>query len=166
MNNRDKVLGDYYAANFNKLVNRIKRRLDNSVPHAEDVVQETFCRALKYYRDRQENEGNLDAWIGIIMINVLRDYKSEEKRLGATMEYKPEFDEHFEGSQLDQKTLREIRKSIDQKQGLTGEVCRLYFLSGYSIREICEVVDVRYKNAEQIVQRFRNELKVTYGYRQ
>lgn len=149
---------EHYVANRQKLVKRMSFRA-GSTEAAEDIIQEGYYRALKYYASF--NGDNLDRWIGVIINNALREHKNQEKG------YTPvEYDElDMEGTpeiNYPRHVMREVFELIDTKSPVQIEVLRLYFQQEYSAKDISELTEYTYAKCHQIIQRFREELRTLY----
>jgi RNA polymerase sigma factor (sigma-70 family) len=150
----------FYKTNFNTFVKRMNRRA-GSKEAAEDVVQTAFLRALQY-QDSYDPKFPLENWFNRILNNSLRHYKNVE-RGNASEEFN---EEHFDGTDCpgySKQLVRQIRDMIDTYEGAHLEVLTLYFDHQYRPRDICKVVDLRYKNVETILQRFKTNVKETCG---
>jgi DNA-directed RNA polymerase specialized sigma24 family protein len=127
---------------------------------AEDIIQEAYCRALKY---QESYDGkHLDQWMSTIMNNSLREHKNNEKGFAG-----PSFEEEeAEGtpcSYYPSRVVGEIYDLIDTKSVLQIEVLTMYVKHGYSAMDISRITDYTYAVTHQIIQRFKNELKDLYG---
>jgi RNA polymerase sigma factor (sigma-70 family) len=127
---------------------------------AEDVIQESYARALKYYKSFDGS--NFDRWFNTILNNTLREHKNNEKGLVTTS-----FEEEEMGgtpcTYLPDRVVDEIYTLIDTKSNVQIEVLTMYFRHGYSAKDISCITEYSYAATHQIIQRFRNELKELYG---
>ena len=61
MSKRNDVINDHFRSNYTKLVKRMRGRVPgNSTALAEEVVQETYARAMKYYRTYDSEMSKFD----------------------------------------------------------------------------------------------------------
>lgn len=149
------AIEEHYIKNRQRLLKKLTFRA-GSPEAGEDVLQEAYLRAIKYWRSY--NGEGIDRWFSTIVNNALREYKNAEK--GHILD---EFDEEeadgtactiYSDQVVAQIYDRIYRKSPDQR-----EVLILYFQYEYSAKDISEITDFSYAKAHQIIQRFRNELK-------
>lgn len=142
-----------------KLVTRILRG-DKAL--AEDVVQETFTRAIKYLSIYNEKKGSLNTWINSILFNTLRDLQKEERICHETLREfflyhlddpaKPLFTPEYK-----LELQEEINQVVNEKH---RRVLELFYLYGYSSKEISEFEeDITQTNVTTIVMRFRKQLE-------
>jgi DNA-directed RNA polymerase specialized sigma24 family protein len=73
---RNKIFDKHYRANKNNMLKKVYRTA-GSVQNAEDIVNESYARALEYYSDAVED---FDKWFNTIVFNVLRDHKKQAHR--------------------------------------------------------------------------------------
>ncbi len=154
------TLEQFYKNKRSHYVKLMKARA-GSPEAAEDIVQEAFCRALQYW-DSYDPTLPLEAWFTRIVNNSLKAYKNMEK--GHSSE--PFDEEEVDGTDcrmLNKQLWETIRREINQYDGEHYEVLSLYFEHQYKPRDICKVVDLKYKNVETILQRFKRDIKDTYG---
>lgn len=154
------TLEDYYKANRERLVKKIARR-GGSPDIAEDIVQEAFYRALKY-ADSFDPTQPFEGWFTRILNNSLKAYKNAEKR-GSYEQFDEEDVDGTDCRMFNQQLWEQIRQEINQYNDEHYEVLNLYFEHGYKPRDICKVVDMKYKNVETVLQRFKRNIKDTYG---
>lgn len=148
----------YFRENRQKQVKKMTFRA-GSPEAAEDIVQEAYCRAIRY--GDSFTGDNFNGWFSTILNNCLREFKSAEK--GHIAE---EFDEEqadgVSNGNYPRKVMNEVKELISEKNSLHQEVLTLFFEHEYTAKNISEVLDVRYSKCHQIIQRFRNELKERY----
>lgn len=144
----------YYKANFNKLVKRYKRPL-GSEQAAEDVVQESFCRAIKYI-DRWDSTQLFEPWFVIILRNAFRDKLNEDR--GIVFE---EIDEFDFPSKIDTRDYQELREAIEhqisKEREDKQEILNLFFFVGYTGQEISEMTDFKPGAIRKTVHDFKRK---------
>lgn len=151
------LLTGYYVVNRANLVKRFTRRAGTEWD-AEDVVQDAFERAIKYYDSYDPELSAFGAWFGRIITNALRNYLNRQKGLGDL-----EFDEELaEGTPCEQYTehlAADIRANIRTRKKHIAEILILYFEKGYSAKDISCIVDTSHVAINQIIYRFREEIR-------
>ena len=146
---------EHYLANRRMYVQRFSRPT-GTMWAAEDVVQTTYERALRYaasYRGEQ----TLDAWIGRIARNSLIDHLNSERGL-----IHEEFDEFkFEAPKsIDTSALfLSVEKWIGEENEDIQPLLELHFLKGYTATEVYQCNRYTYPNVKKILQRFRDKVK-------
>lgn len=153
------IIEQHYRNNHRKLLKRMMFRAGTEWDGA-DVVQEAYCRALKYIKSFDGS--NFDRWFNTILNNTLREYKNTEKGFSTTT-----FEEEEMGGTachyMSDRVIGEINDLIKTKSVVQIEVLDLYFKHGFTAKDISTVTGHSYANSHQIIQRFRNELKDLYG---
>ena len=158
----NKQLEEFYIKNQPKLGNKLSHSA-GSVENAEDVVQEAFSLALKYWDSYDPKRYELGTWFGTILNNSLRLFKRNERSMGTYVELDEENAGSYDLSDADYDTVERIKSCIDEYEGDHKQVLYLYFLKEYKPKEICAVVDMKYKHIEVFIHRFKQEMIYRYG---
>jgi len=159
VNDRNEILVKLYTENYKKYCKAVNRRAGGEY-NAEDVVQEAFCRALKYWPTYNPEKRPLEAWFVTILNNALRDFKREELAYGTCDEFNEEEYDGQEMSQTDAKMVEQVQKLINQKDDGQREILELHFSFGYKPSEIVEILDVVNGTVRQTIWRFKEEVRV------
>jgi RNA polymerase sigma factor (sigma-70 family) len=151
----------YYRDNFDTIVKKLTRRAGS--PHnAEDIAQEAFARALRFY-DAYDSSRPFEGWFVNILNNSLREFKVAERNYGMSRQSMAEqTEEQYEGDSLPQMYREEVSEMIE-KSGEDKEILRLYFLIGYKTGEIVKVLDERYRRVLYVTELFRAKLESKYA---
>ena len=153
------LIEKHYRENRNKLVKKLSYRAGTEEA-AEDVIQEAYYRALKYFASFRQQD-NFNKWFSTILNNCLREYKNIENGHSAS-EFEEEEAEGTACPHYPNHIMRDIMVLIGTKSPVQKEVLNLYFKQEYSAIDISRITDYSYANCHQIIQRFRNELKELY----
>lgn len=153
------VLTNHYNENRYKLVKRLTYRT-GSVFDAEDCVQETYERALRYLY--AFNGKQFGAWINMVMNNVVREHKNAAKG-HSTDPYDEEEEEGVPCTHYSERVTQEINDLIETKSLVQIDILKLYFQQDYSAKDISRVTEYSHSNCRQIISRFRQELQDLYG---
>lgn len=141
--------------------NLVKRMSGAAGDGAEDVVQEAYCRALKYQKSYKP-EFSLEKWFNQILNNCLREYKNSEKGFSAVV-FEEEEQDGLACTGYGERVIAEINDIIKTKSVVQMEVLTLSLQQGYTAKEVSEITEYTYSNCHQIMRRFRQELKELYG---
>ncbi len=148
-----KLIEEHYKENFNRIVRRISRYLNNR-HNAEDVVQEAYFRACKYWKS-YESEKEFSHWFNIILNNAIKNFFKTNimQGMGAdiTLDNTPHALKCIE--------LKELLGLIENEDERVRRILTLYLVEGYTSVEVGEIVPESAINVRKIVQRFRNEIK-------
>lgn len=158
----NKILEQFYNENRELLLKRLYHRA-GSAENSEDVLQEAFCRALKYWHSFNPHTQELGAWFNTIMNNSLKDFKRDERSMGTYVEYEDELTEGYEMSQTSGDMIKRIEAEINRYSGSNKDALYLYFLRGFKPREVRDVVNIQYKALEKLCSRFKHEMREKYG---
>lgn len=159
-----KFIEQFYIENRTMLLKRLYHRAGS--PHnAEDVLQESFCKALKYQHTFNPKFQEIGAWFNTIMNNTLKTFKRDEKSMGTFVELEEELTGTYEMSQTDGDMAERLKVYMVNKSGLHRNILHLYFNMEYKPREIKEVLDIPVKSIDTVVFRFRQEMADKFGER-
>jgi RNA polymerase sigma-70 factor, ECF subfamily len=121
-------------------------QLTGDVPEAEDVVQETFLRALRSWRSYRER-GRAGAWLLHILVNVVRErgrratlyrwriHPELTVRAGAGLDPGPSPEERLASAEA-------IRRALGALAGLTAELREVLVLRHFEERSTAEVAEI------------------------
>jgi RNA polymerase sigma factor (sigma-70 family) len=145
---------------------RLARYLTRNDADAEDVVQEAFLRALKYFGGfRGEGASQSRAWLLAIVRNTTHTWQRRHRADASTTEFDETVhseaitDEH-PGSVLSRGDLREtLADALDRLPPDFREVIVLREIEGLSYKEISEVVDVPVGTIMSRLSRARKRLQ-------
>lgn len=156
----NEVIEAHYKENYRKLC-LIYRFRCNDETACEDVVQEAYYRAIKYF-DNYDNTKDFNAWFYRIIGNAFNDWRNEERGV-----IKEEFEEqHEEGipcSFYKERVVKEINSRIDEMKDNQKEVLSLYFRKGYGPTDIAAITPNTRHAVMMMITRFKKELKELYG---
>ena len=145
---------------------RLARYLMRNDSDADDVVQEAFLRALKYFGGfRGEGANQTRAWLLAIVRNMAHTWRRRLHTGSSTTEFDEEL--HSEaianedpGSALSRRDLREtLAEVLDRLPPEFREVIVLREMEGLSYKEISEVADVPVGTVMSRLSRARKRLQ-------
>lgn len=155
------LIEQHYLNNYRRLMKTFTFRAGTEWD-AEDVIQEAYARALKYYKSFTGKPEEFNKWFYTIINNTLKEYKNIEKGVAAES-FEEEEADGIPCSYVHDRIMGEVYALIDTKSVVQIEVLTLHFKQGFSAKDISYITDVSYSAARQIILRFRNELKDLYG---
>ena len=114
----------------------------------KDAVQESLARA---WRKQLREEGYLQTWLVRILLNVCHDMQRRGQRMVPTAEIElPVQDTSPDGA------LREALLALPEKYRLP---ILLYYLEGYSLRQVAQMLRVPENTVKTRLSRGRQQLK-------
>lgn len=122
---------------------------------AEDVVQEAYCRACKYWRS-YKTDMDFNAWLGTILTNCIRDNKQENARKGTLQEDLAPLIEPQRFDMTDHLFMNEVKKVISKQPIELRYVLNLYLFDGYTGKEIAQVTSFTPEAIRKMVSRFKD----------
>lgn len=156
---RNEIVEEHYRKNYKQLVNHMVNRVPNkSHALAEEVVQEAYCRALKYYEGFNPELKPFSTWFNRILNNACSACLQEE---GGNL---PSLDDDeidlepyriMEDVDVPFELVIMIQESMKKQKPEVYEVLNMFFNLGMKTREIAECVEFNHGNVRQIIRRFR-----------
>ena len=138
-------------------------KLTHNEEDAEDLIQDTFLKAYKYF-DSFEQGTNFKAWIFKIMTRLFYDhYKAKKQRMSRTTEvedienFKSQNREEIEGERVI--LAAEIEYALNQLSDDFRLPVVLSDIQGFSYQEIAEVLDCPVGTVMSRLYRGRKKLK-------
>lgn len=155
---RNKLIEDHYRSNHERLVKKLIWRVPyRSRAIAEDVVQEAYERALRYYRTFNPTIKDFTTWFNTILNNTLKSFKKSESNSGVTYEYDDNIDEITPPRNVSH--YYELISQLDSPNPVEKEILNLFFILGFKSREVALYVNKSHTNVRQIILRFRTRTK-------
>lgn len=159
----NELVNTYYRENYNALVKKVKNRA-GSPENAEDVVQEAFTRALKYF-DSYLPHLKFEKWFGVILSNTLKDYQNDSRMAGLTKNIDDAIDElePIIPNHIKDHFRNHMDKLSAHKASYNKEIIRLNILFGYSPKEISELLGLAQSTVRNSLSTFTKEVMEIYG---
>jgi RNA polymerase sigma factor (sigma-70 family) len=158
---RNELIEEHYRLNYTRLVKTVTRRVPNkSVALAEEVVQEAYTRALKYYATYEPEINTFDKWFGGILRNATNDCRTTEGSRGTIKEY-DENTEDIRVSRDEYKHLHHIMMEIHAIQKYSNRdytILMMFYVHGFTSRDISIYLNVTHSNVRQIIYKFKNKV--------
>lgn len=155
------LIANHFEKNFDTLVKKVSGRAGGAY-NAEDVVQEAYARALKYSDAFNEKYASFDTWFATILNNSLKDFKKDERHSGTFVE----LEEHHIFSDEDENYIlalaERLSEEVEDQKGDVGQVLNMYFLLGYTRRDIRKVTELGRPLVDFYIKRFRDQMKEKY----
>lgn len=133
MANENSFTNEAYI-HYNYFINIAKRYTQNQMD-AEDLVQETYARAFKFY-DSFKQGSNCRAWLYTIMKNIFFSYCRKNRNM--TEVHVAEFPEVPDIRNESTLTREEMLKLMEKIKEEFKLVIILFHLDEYSLKEISE----------------------------
>lgn len=143
---------------------RVASRLTRSRSDAEDIVQETFLRAWKYF-DSFDAGSNCRAWLFRIMFNVINFREGKKTRLAETsLDDEDRNIEYERGNVFAFDPLKKIegRELMEATARLSADyraVLWLVVIEEFSYKEAAEILNVPIGTVMSRLHRARRELR-------
>lgn len=153
---------EFYRAKYKHLLRQlVARRID---PYdAEDIIQEAFSRALRYYDSFNPAYCTFGQWFGGILNRCSKDFHRDERLCGMNDEVKEDTLYTEDDFGANNKLVEEIKKEIGKLEGLQQQICFLYFIRQQKPRHIVEILDCKNKTVRDYVLRFKHLMRKKYS---
>jgi RNA polymerase sigma-70 factor (ECF subfamily) len=161
---------------FNKYFDRLYRfalvRLDQDTHAAEDIVQQTLCRAMRKIR-LYRGDAALFTWLCRICRNAIADsFRGNEPRLSRVVPFEDTDEirvaletlsslsaDDPQESMLSVQIKRMVHVILDYLPTRYGEALELKYIQGLSVNEVAERLGIAPKAAESLLARARTAFK-------
>ena len=157
--NRNEIVEAHYRKHYKTLVNHMRNRVPNKSHHlAEEVVQEAYCRALKYFDGFNPEIKPFSTWFNRILNNSCSSCMQEEGGNSLSMDDDDQDLEPYrimEDVSIPFDLVVLIQESMKKQKQDVYEVLNMFFNLGMKTREIAECVEYNHGNIRQIIRRFR-----------
>lgn len=127
-------------------------------PHnAEDVVQEAYTRACKYWRSYDPKK-EFNTWWTSILNNCLRDNQRDTILNGLVTDDLAAVSEPTHVDPTDLILMKEIETAINKEPSNAREALKYYYLLGFTSKEVAEVTSYTADAVRQLASRFKRSL--------
>lgn len=134
------------------MYNRCKNHAD-----AEDIIQEAYYRALKYSHTFEMGTP-FNFWFNRIISNVHRDFIAE--RMFDIEELDEDKIEGTPDNLVPSQLWEQLKKEIEDNPN--KEILTLYFIYGHPLREIVQITDCKYREANNLITYFKKKMREKY----
>lgn len=151
----DKVLDEY-----SDLVYRIAYTQMNQRADAEDIYQDVFIKLMKNYK-KIENKKHLKYWLIRVTINCCRSQQTSAWKIRTVS-----FDDSLLTSEKAVTKDEDLENVLEACRSLSKDnqlIIHLFYIEGYSLKEISEIMDITLSTAKVRLSRSRKKLKKMLG---
>lgn len=149
----------HYKEHRQRVLKWLKQKCGDEAS-AEDVLQESYYRALRYHASCRPEE--IGQWISRIQLRCLIDFLNEQKGY-FTEQIDEENGGHVECPMFTDQIKREIAELIATKSVAQKEILTLYFEMEYAAKDVAAITEYSYAQCHKTIQRFKQELGELYG---
>lgn len=150
------MIKEYYEKNRKRHVNAINK-IVNNYSTAEDIVQDAFLKAIVCINNYNENKGRFRDWFSRILYNTLCDFLKKEPELFSE-DYLNQQEKQYIDYTVIIDNFNSFIKSMDFKDH--KQVLILFFIKGYSYKEIMNITGKSYNQIEYICKNFRQDVRI------
>lgn len=152
------AFGQLYDQYFKKIYSFVYYKVSHK-QSAEDLVADTFYKALANFKKFDANRGNFSSWLYKIARNSVIDHYRTTKET-QDLENIPDFPEI--DNNLDKKlSLDEVREKLYKLNEIQREIIILRVWHDLSYKEIAEIVGKSEDNCKMIFSRGIKELRLS-----
>lgn len=154
----NKEIEEHYIKNRRMLVKRLTFKT-GSVQDAEDVVQEAYCRALKYIASFDQ-AASFENWFTRILRNSVKEWERLKFNQPQTESFDEEQVEPIPDTSMKKRMLQSIGEAVNkEKNEFTKEILKLYYLQGFKLTEIVQITNTNYTAVNNMVHKFKRAIK-------
>lgn len=131
---------------------------------AEDILQETFYRALKYRDTFNPELQELKVWLDVIMNNAFKAYRHASMSGDYSfLDETAEDEEDIEDTAINKEMLEVIKQEITELPQQQRQIVYANSILGHSYKACCEIFDLPYATVQFAIQEFRKAMKEKYA---
>ena len=157
--------GAFYEHWFDRVYNYARHRT-GSAGRADEIVSDTFSRALKAWSKFDPNKGEASTWLFSIAFRAVADhYRSESRLLLSRLDESPEPAEAgpAPGQSLeDLQTRTELAKALQSLEEQPREIVALRFFAGMTNRAIGGLLGLSENNVAVILFRSVRKMRLSF----
>lgn len=154
------VIEKHYRENYNRLVKRVTRWAGGR-ENAEDAVQTAYTYALSYFGSYDPAK-SFDNWFNKILSNSLKEIHRANSKHAYEEIREEDLEAHHDQSYF-KHLKKEIAKEADRFEDERKEVILLYFLHGYTPKDIRRVTTRTPRQITEDLYQFRERVRGKYG---
>jgi RNA polymerase sigma-70 factor (ECF subfamily) len=145
-----------YRETVHPLYGYMARRTGGNRELSEDIVQETYLRALASWNHKTVPETPL-AWLQRVAQNILIDYLRQKKWLGGSdADLSPDSGQRTSEDHLKSLEIASAISSLGRKK---AKVLEAFYYDGLSVREIANEIALSERAVEGLLRRARRSLR-------
>lgn len=153
---RNETVTKHYLENYDNLVRVYTFRRHGSEADAEDIIQEAYYRALKYFDTYQPEVYAFSTWFGRIVYNCEKDFNKAFLRHGMGEDVDEVYIEPIIEDHVEVQDVASIRRMIYRQPVMHRVILLLYYVYQYSLSEIDSLYpSFGYKRVDNTVKEFR-----------
>jgi RNA polymerase sigma factor (sigma-70 family) len=150
------IYNKYYKAMFN-----VAFRIVNDYALAEDIMQESFLKAFTKL-DSYSGKVTFGAWLKKIVVNnSIDEYKKLSKHQIETLDENTEVIDDSNDNSISYNELKAelVLKTIQSLKPNYKIILTLFFIEGYDLEEITQILNISYENCRTIMSRAKESLR-------
>ena len=156
-------LEQHYKDNRDRYVAIARKRLSKNHAVAEEAVQETYERVIRYFDSFDEKKASFDTWVNGILTNVIKDLKEIELHQGAVDIPINDVEDIKPSREFLYIPYEVLNKEISKRKKGAQNILHLFCMCHYSAKDISYIVPESYSNVRKIISRFRLDMKEKFN---
>lgn len=159
-NTSETIYLEHFQMMFGKLTKKLAFRA-GTIWDAEDALMDAYERAWKYLATFDPEKNAFPMWMSRIISNAVKDHINKNKGI-AEMEFDEEMADGYDCEFYSDKIHEEIVNYINAQRPQTAEILTLFYIYGYTAKDISHLVESTHMAVHQTINRFRTEIKERY----
>ena len=167
-----KLIENHYRKHYDRQVS-VASRQTGSHHTAEEAVQEAYTRACEYWKGYarfvtnnppDSNDNLFYRWFETVLTNCISRKWNEEKRQGMQLDDESDNQPSITEDGTENKVVvSEIRDMIKTKKPSTRYILELHLFNGMDPSDIRHLVPKNLRAVEQVLRRFKAEVREHYA---
>ncbi|RMF95408.1 MAG: RNA polymerase sigma factor [Candidatus Schekmanbacteria bacterium] len=153
-----------YESNKGRIYN-YALRMTNDRDAANEITQEIFVKAYRHLK-RLRKKDSFKSWLMAIAVNFTKDFLKYKRRKGEIFDDNKRLQQidNFESNESPESLFLEnemkdaVIKSLSMLKPFHREIIVLYYIEGFSIKEIASIISVSEGTVKSRLSRAREEI--------
>ncbi len=152
---------EHYREHYAKLVSRYTRYA-GGYHNAQDVVQEAYTRACRYWDSLDKNK-TFKGWFSTILVNCLKDSMKETRAHGMAED---PVQHDVAPRAVHRLMIKDVVRLVEKEKNPDTQLAlHLYFFEQWKTTDISQVVSHSHANVRTLVHTFRKRLRKAFDQR-
>lgn len=156
-----KQLRHFFAEEYDRLVKKANARVRH-FDDAEDIVMDAFRKAVEYWNSYDPSHKEIGAWFNTILNNSIKTYQREKFIQHVEIDDVEDDTQELsdEGKELYSKVIDSMYDKGDDNR---RQILYLFYVLGYSYKEIDQIQDTSMRNIRYYIEDFRMNMRTRFG---
>lgn len=155
------VIEKHYRTNYDMLVKRFTKYYGDR-SRAEDVISETFIRALTYWKNLPSDPTHLTAYFNTIANNAGKNNAKEERMHGAVDKPEDMPEEAAPEVIIPSVIYKQVMEKVEGQKEPVRSVLLYFFVDNLKLKDIVKLTNIPVGTLGHMIYKFRESIRKEY----